>query len=176
MALRDSLTDAMKTAMKAGDTQRLSAVRLILAKLKDTEINARGTGKTIEDADILLMLRGMIKPRQEAIALYRQGNRPELAQKEEAEIRVIEGFLPVGLDEQQTTASTAAVLSRSFETVTIGRIGISSSTASALTRAPRPPATATHLSIAAIAAASGSPTSGKKISLIAMCNLLRRRS
>jgi uncharacterized protein len=111
MPLRETLTDAMKTAMKAGDTERLSAVRLILAKLKDTEINARGTGKTIEDADILLMLRGMIKPRQEAIALYRQGNRPELAEKEEAEIRVIEGFLPVGLDEQQTTAAVDAAIS-----------------------------------------------------------------
>ncbi|WP_158804426.1 MULTISPECIES: GatB/YqeY domain-containing protein [unclassified Acidisoma] len=110
MALRETLTDAMKTALKAGETERLSAIRLILAKLKDTEINARGTGKTIEDADILLMLRGMIKPRQEAIALYRQGNRPELAEKEEAEIRVIEGFLPAGLSEQQTTAAVDAAI------------------------------------------------------------------
>jgi uncharacterized protein len=110
MALRETLTDAMKTALKAGETERLSAIRLILAELKDTEINARGTGKTIEDADILLMLRGMIKPRQEAIALYRQGNRPELAEKEEAEIRVIEGFLPAGLSEQQTTAAVDAAI------------------------------------------------------------------
>jgi uncharacterized protein YqeY len=111
MALRETLTDAMKTALKAGDTGRLSAVRLILAKLKDVDIAARGNGAPpLTDDAILLMLRGMIKPRQEAIALYQQGNRPELAAKEDAEIRVIESFLPAGLDAAQTAAAVDAAI------------------------------------------------------------------
>jgi len=97
MGLRDSFTEALKTAMKAGDAARTSSLRMILAKLKDTDIAARPNGP-VGEAEIQAMLRGMIKPRQDAIALYRQGKRPDLVAKEEAEIKVIEEFLPAALE------------------------------------------------------------------------------
>ena len=100
MGLRESFTEALKTAMKAGDAARTSSLRMILAKLKDTDIAARPNGP-VGEADIQAMLRGMIKPRQDAIALYRQGKRPELAAKEEAEIKVIEEFLPAALEGEE---------------------------------------------------------------------------
>ena len=106
MSIRDDITAAMKTAMKAGDSGRLSAVRLIMAKLKDADIAARPKGvERIADDEVLAMLRGMIKPRREAIELYEKGNRPELAAKEQAEIEVIEGFLPRALNEEEMQAA-----------------------------------------------------------------------
>jgi uncharacterized protein YqeY len=106
MSIRDDITAAMKTAMKAADSGRLSAVRLIMAKLKDADIAARPKGvERIADDEVLAMLRGMIKPRREAIELYEKGNRPELAAKEQAEIEVIEGFLPRALNEEEMQAA-----------------------------------------------------------------------
>jgi uncharacterized protein YqeY len=82
---------------------------MILAKLKDTDIAARPRGVTaVPDAEIQAMLRGMVKSRRESVALYRQGNRPELAAKEEAEIAVIESFLPAALDSVAIEAAVAA--------------------------------------------------------------------
>ena len=95
MPLRESFSDQLKTAMKAGDAARISTLRMILAKLKDTDIAARPKGvDKVPDEEIMAMLRGMVKPRRESVELYRQGNRQELAAKEEAEIAVIESFLP----------------------------------------------------------------------------------
>ena len=69
---------------------------MIMAKLKDTDIASRPKGiDKVPDEDIIAMLRGMVKSRRESVELYTQGNRPELAAKEEAEIAVIESFLPV---------------------------------------------------------------------------------
>jgi uncharacterized protein YqeY len=100
MTLREQFTDQMKTAMKAGDAARTSTVRMIMAKLKDTDIAARTKGiDKVPDEEIVSMLRGMVKSRRESVALYRQGNRPELAAKEEAEIAVIESFLPGQMDD-----------------------------------------------------------------------------
>ncbi len=100
MNLRDQFTDQLKAAMKAGDASRTSTLRMILAKLKDTDIAARPKGlDKVPDEDILGMLRGMVKSRRESVDLYRQGNRPELAVKEEAEIGVIESFLPQQMDQ-----------------------------------------------------------------------------
>lgn len=97
MGLRESLTDELKVAMKAKEAARVSTLRMILAKLKDTDIAAR-PGGPVDEAAIIAMLRGMAKSRRESAALYRQGNRPKLAEKEEAEIAVIEGFLPAQMD------------------------------------------------------------------------------
>jgi uncharacterized protein YqeY len=106
MSIRDDITTAMKTAMRAKDAETLSAVRLIMAKLKDADIAARPKGvEQISDDEVLSMLRSMIKPRREAIELYEKGNRPELAAKEEAEITVIEGFLPRALNEDEMQAA-----------------------------------------------------------------------
>jgi len=105
--LREALSERLKQAMRAKDVRTLSSVRMILAALKDRDIAARGTGNTegIEDAEILLLLQGMIKQRRESIALYRQGNRPELAEREEQEIAVIESFLPTQMSDDEIAAA-----------------------------------------------------------------------
>jgi uncharacterized protein len=105
--LRETLSERLKQAMRAKDVRTLSSVRMILAALKDRDIAARGTGNTegIEDAEILLLLQGMIKQRRESIALYRQGNRPELAEREEQEIAVIESFLPPQMSDDEIAAA-----------------------------------------------------------------------
>jgi len=89
------VTAAVKSAMLARDAERTSTLRMIQAKLKDTDIAARPKGVTaIPDDEIFAMLRSMIKSRRDSVALYRQGGREELAVKEEGEIAVIEEFLP----------------------------------------------------------------------------------
>jgi uncharacterized protein YqeY len=112
MSVRDDITAAMKSALKAGEAERLSAIRLIMAKLKDADIAARPRGvDRIPDEEALALLRGMIKPRREAIELYEKGGRPELAAKEQAEIAVIEEFLPRALNEDEMRAAAAAAVS-----------------------------------------------------------------
>ncbi len=99
MSLRDQFTDQMKASMKAGTPDRTSALRMIMAKLKDVDIASRPKGiDKVPDEEILGMLRGMVKSRRESVELYTKGNRPELAAKEEAEIAVIESFLPQQMD------------------------------------------------------------------------------
>ncbi len=99
MSIRDRLTDDLKTAMRAGDTARLSAIRLISARVKEADIAARPRGvERLPDEELVPVLRNMVKQRRDSAALYHQGNRPELAAKEEAEIAVIEGYLPAELD------------------------------------------------------------------------------
>ncbi len=106
MSLRDTITAAVKSAMLARDADRTSTLRMIQAKLKDTDIAARPKGVTaIPDDEILAMLRSMIKSRRDSVALYRQGGRDELAAKEEAEIAVIEEFLPQTLSGDALTAA-----------------------------------------------------------------------
>lgn len=106
MGIRERFTDGLKTSMRAGDAARTSTLRMILARLKDMDIAARPKGITaIPDEDVLSMLRGMVKSRRESVELYMQGNRPELAAKEEAEIAVIEGFLPQPMSEADLTAA-----------------------------------------------------------------------
>jgi uncharacterized protein len=100
MSLRESFTNEMKLSMKAGNAARTSVLRMIMAKLKDTDIAARPKGiDKVPDDEIIAMLRGMVKSRRESVDLYRQGNRPELAAKEAAEIAVIESFLPSQMDQ-----------------------------------------------------------------------------
>lgn len=99
MNLREQFTDQMKASMKAGTADRTSTLRMITAKLKDVDIAARPKGiDKVPDDEILGMLRGMVKSRRESVELYTKGNRPELAAKEEAEIAVIESFLPRQMD------------------------------------------------------------------------------
>lgn len=110
--LRQQITDAMKQAMKARDERTLSTVRLIMAALKSKDIDARPSGNTdgIPDDQILSMLQGMIKQRRDSIALYRQGNRQDLVDKEEGEIRVIERFLPKQMTDEEMTVVVGAVI------------------------------------------------------------------
>ena len=99
--LRDKLNDAMKVAMRARDQAALGTIRLILAKLKDVDIAARteASREGVADDKILSMMQGMIKQRNESIVLYEKGNRADLADKEKAEIAVIERFLPQQMDD-----------------------------------------------------------------------------
>ena len=111
MGLRDDINAALKAAMLAREADRVSALRLINAKLKDADIAARPKGVTaIADDEIVALLRGMVKARREAAELYRQGGRAELAAKEEAEIAVIEGFLPQAMDDAALEAAVAAAV------------------------------------------------------------------
>jgi hypothetical protein len=118
MGLREQFTEAMKASMKAGDAATTSTVRMIIAKLKDTDIATRdltkaGAPQQAGDEAIIGMLRGMVKSRRESITLYRQGNREDLAAKEEAEIAVITRFLPPEMDEAGMQAAVAAAVAES---------------------------------------------------------------
>ncbi|MBI2741671.1 MAG: GatB/YqeY domain-containing protein [Rhodospirillales bacterium] len=118
--LRDNLNEALKEAMRARDMTTVGAVRLILAKLKEVDIAARteASREGVADDRILSMLQGMIKQRNESVALYEKGGRPELAEKEKAEIAVIERFLPKQMDEAAVAAAVAeAVASTGAKTV-----------------------------------------------------------
>ena len=109
--LRSRFTAEMKTSMLAKDAPRTSTIRMIMAKLKDVDINARPSGvEKVPDEQIVAMLRGMAKSRRESVELYRQGNRPELAEKEEAEIAVIESFLPQQMSDADMQAAVAAAV------------------------------------------------------------------
>jgi len=109
--LRDQFTARLKEAMLAKDAPRVSAIRMITARLKDVDIAARPKGiAAVPDEEIIAMLRGMVKSRRESADLYRQGNRPELVAKEEAEIAVIESFLPQQMDDAATEAAVSAAI------------------------------------------------------------------
>ena len=111
--LRDAFSERLKQAMRAKDTRTLSTVRLILAGLKERDVEARGSGNRegIPDPEILRLLQGMVKQRRESIALYRQGNRPELAAQEEEEIAIIESFLPRQMSDEEIAAAAQAAIS-----------------------------------------------------------------
>jgi uncharacterized protein len=111
MTLRARLSEALKEAMKAGDKTKLGAIRLIQSELKNKDVEARGLGQgEASEADILALLQKMIKQRQESLAIYQQNNRPELAAQEQAEITVINTFLPKQLGEAEISAAIAAVI------------------------------------------------------------------
>jgi len=105
--LRSDLNDALKRAMKERDQRSVSTIRLILAALKDRDIAARGNGNSegIGEAEIVEMLRKMVKQREESIGLYEQGGRLELAQQEREEIGVIERYLPKQMDDAEIKAA-----------------------------------------------------------------------
>ena len=108
MTKRDELSDALKLAMKARDQATVATVRLILAKIKDRDIEARGGGHDggIDDAGVLSVLQAMIKQRRDSIEMYQKGNRQDLVDQEAGEIAIIERFLPQQLD---ATATEAAI-------------------------------------------------------------------
>jgi len=110
--MREKITATMKQALKDKDQAALATMRLIMAALKDRDIAARGSGNPdgISDDDILGMLQTMIKQRTESAKMYRDGDRPELADAEEAEIEIIRSFMPAQLsDEDMAAAISTAV-------------------------------------------------------------------
>ena len=109
--LRDDLQKALKEAMLAKDTLTTSAVRMIIAGQKEKDVEARGKGQEkATDAELLSMMQGMIKQRNDSIKMFIDGNRPELADKEKAEIAVIERFLPKQMSPAETEAAVKAVI------------------------------------------------------------------
>ncbi|MBV8914659.1 MAG: GatB/YqeY domain-containing protein [Acetobacteraceae bacterium] len=117
MSVRERFDEALKSSMKAGNPARTSTLRMILARLKDVDIAARPKGMAaVPDEEVMAMLRGMVKSRRESVDLYRQGGRPELAAKEEAEIAVIEGFLPAQMDDAALAAAVEAAIARTGAT------------------------------------------------------------
>lgn len=102
MSLKNQLDDAMKAAMKARDDLRLSAVRMVKSAVKNREIEQK---QELDDLGVTEVVSTLAKQRRESIRLYREGNRPELADREEAELNVLLGFLP-----QQLTAEEIAGL------------------------------------------------------------------
>ena len=109
--LRDSIKSAQVAAMKSGDKTRLGAARLILAKLKDKDIELR-TAAQVPDDDALVVdvLQKMAKQRRESITMYEQGGRQELADAEKSELAVIEEFLPQQMGEDEVKAAIAAII------------------------------------------------------------------
>ncbi|MDY0884004.1 GatB/YqeY domain-containing protein [Dongia soli] len=105
--LRQRLSDDLKTAMKSRDQAATSALRLVLAALKDRDIAARSRGITdgIDEAEIVEMLQKMVKQRNESIALYKQGNRQELVDQEQGEIDIIERYLPKKMSDDESDAA-----------------------------------------------------------------------
>ena len=110
MALRDGLMEEIKDAMRAKAAERLSALRLILNGLKEREIALRGEGAAMSAADELTVLAKMVKQRQESVKMYLEGLRQDLADKEAAEIKVIEEFLPNQLSVAEVEAAIGAAV------------------------------------------------------------------
>jgi uncharacterized protein len=111
MSLREQFTDQLKASMKAGDAPRTSTLRMMLARLKDIDIAARPKGvDRVPDEEIVGMLRGMVKSRRESVELYHRGHRQDLVNKEEAEIAVIETFLPQQMGETAMAEAVAAAI------------------------------------------------------------------
>jgi uncharacterized protein YqeY len=98
MTLQERLTEAMKDAMRAKDSLRLNTVRLIRTAVKNREIDAR---RELEEQEILAVLSTLVKQRRESALAFREGGRPELAEKEEQELSVIQEFLPRQLGEEE---------------------------------------------------------------------------
>jgi len=110
--MRDRLNNNLKDAMRAKDAARLSTLRLINAAIKDKDIAARGEGRDggVSDEDILAILGKMIKQRQDSATAYEEAGRLELAEKEQAEIKVIEEFLPRQLTDDEVEAAIKEVI------------------------------------------------------------------
>ena len=113
--MREEISTAMKEALKAKDQLALGTMRLISAALKDRDIAARSNGNAegISDDEIFGLLQTMIKQRNESAKMYRDGNRPELAESEEAEIAIIIGFLPAQLGAAEVAAAIEAAIESS---------------------------------------------------------------
>ena len=109
--LREDLQNCLKEAMKSKDMKTVGAVRLIIAgqKEKDVEARAKGLGKAGDDV-LLAMMQTMIKQRNESIKIYNEGNRPDLAEKEQAEIDVISRFLPKQMNAEETDEAIKAAI------------------------------------------------------------------
>ncbi len=115
MSLRAAINDALKDAMKAGDKRRISTLRLMNAAIKDKDINSRTDGHDSEltpDSGLIDLFGKMVKQRQESVAIYEQGGRPELAAAEREEITIIQSYMPKQLSEDDAKTAVAAAIKK----------------------------------------------------------------
>lgn len=113
MSLREQITADMKEAMKAGDKRRTGTLRLMNAAIKDKDINSRADGHDsalTPDTGILELFIKMVKQRQDSIAAFEQGGRPELAQAEREEMAIIQNYMPKQMNDNEAKAAVAAII------------------------------------------------------------------
>ena len=108
--LRQSLSDDMKTALKAGEKERLGVIRLMISAMKAADMEPGVKNAEIDDAAIIAVLTKMVKQRRDSIEQYTNGGRPELAAAEQAEIVIIEAYLPKQMDEASSKAAVAGLI------------------------------------------------------------------
>ena len=113
MPLKQQITEDMKTAMKAGEKDRLGVIRLILAAIKQREVDER---IVLDDAQVLSVIEKMIKQRRDSITQFRAAAREDLATKEEYEVGVIQGYMPAQLDDAEIDAIIAKAIADSGAT------------------------------------------------------------
>ncbi len=105
--LKDRVTDDMKTAMRAKDADRLSTIRMLLAACKQREVDER---IVLDDAAVVALVDKLIKQRKDSITAFQQGGRSDLAEKEAAEVKVLEAYLPQRLSAEEVGAAIAAIV------------------------------------------------------------------
>jgi uncharacterized protein len=116
-ALRDSVNEALKAAMKSRDAARTSALRMMLAAFKNRDVEVRGAGgEAASEDELLASLAKMLKQREESAKAFEDGARPELAAKERAEIEVIRGFMPKQMDTAELETAVAAAIAEAGAT------------------------------------------------------------
>jgi uncharacterized protein YqeY len=108
--MRERFASELKAAMKVADKRRVGAIRMIMAALKDREIEARSQGKTLSDEDILAVLQKMTKSRKESQEIYEKAGRLDLSAQEAEEISIINSFLPQQLSDAEVEAAIAAAI------------------------------------------------------------------
>ena len=104
MSLKARINDDVKAAMRGGDTRRRDALRLLLAALKQREVDER---KELADADVVAVIERMIKQRRESIAQFEKGGREDLAQKERFEIELLQGYMPQAMSDAEIATAVA---------------------------------------------------------------------
>jgi len=107
MTLKEQITDDMKTAMRAKDSERLGTIRLLLAAMKQKEVDER---VELDDALVVAIVDKMVKQRKDSIAAFTTGGRADLADKEAAEIKVLEIYLPQRMSAEETLAAVKAIV------------------------------------------------------------------
>ena len=107
MALKDQITEDMKTAMRAKDSERLGTIRLLLAAMKQKEVDER---VVLDDVAVVAIVDKLVKQRKDSIAAFEQAERQDLADKEKSEMAVLQGYLPQRMSAEEVTAAVQAIV------------------------------------------------------------------
>ena len=107
MSLKDQITEDMKTAMRAKDSERLGTIRLLLAAMKQKEVDER---VVLDDAAVVAIVDKLVKQRKDSIAAFEQAERQDLADKEKAELTVLQAYLPQRMSTEEITAAVQAIV------------------------------------------------------------------